>query len=66
MPTIYLKNHDESELRSRVVSLGETKKERGTTDQTSSITTISESLESTTNLPYTEGEVLRLKKYTTA
>lgn len=66
MPTIYLKSRDESELQSRVVSIGETKRERGTTDQTSSILTISESLESTTNLPYTEGDILDLKENTTA
>ena len=66
MPTIYVKKQDNVELASRNVSLGDTKRERGTTDQTSSIMIVSESFESTTNLPSAVGEVLELNESTTA
>ena len=67
MPTIYLKSNEELEQRSRIISLGEIKKERGTTDQSPSDLIISESSESiTSNMPFTEGEIMAVKKNTTA
>ena len=65
MPTIYFKTQENIEPDSRNVPLGDTK-ERSTTDQTSSIITISESFECSTNLPSTTGEVLELNESTTA
>lgn len=67
MPTIYLKNNEELEQHSCNITLGEIRKDRVTTDQPSSDITISEPSESiTSNIPFTTGELLTVKKNTTA
>lgn len=66
MPSLNVKKQDHEQISGFYVSLGETKKEKGTTHQKSDVLVINDDLTSDTNSPTISSEALELNDTNTA